>query len=117
LVEPPSSGWRIQGVGDFNLDKDPDLLWRNETTGEVGALLMAGCTPSSFEFMPTEPPDTGWQIKAVADYSGDCGADVVWRNSLTGDVGAWIMNGTAFDHWQPFGTEPPDSGWEIQGPK
>jgi hypothetical protein len=34
-----------------------------------------------------------WQIAGVGDVDGDGRADLVWRNTQTGDVAAWLMNG------------------------
>ena len=38
--------------------------------------------------------DTNWQIRAVADFDGDGRSDLVWRNSVTGDVYFWPMDGS-----------------------
>ena len=38
-------------------------------------------------------PDPTWAIKGVGDVSGDGQADLVWRNSTTGEVGVWLGNG------------------------
>ncbi|MBZ5640777.1 MAG: FG-GAP-like repeat-containing protein, partial [Acidobacteriia bacterium] len=115
-TEPPTSGWQIQGVGDFNADGNSDVLWRNATTGQVGAWLMNGSAIASWAWMPTEPPSSGWQIRTVVDLNGDGGSEVVWRNVTTGQVGAWLMNGTHVTGWAWMPTEPPSSGWQIQGP-
>jgi hypothetical protein len=34
LPAVPDIGWRIVGVGDFNGDGKPDILWRHETSGQ-----------------------------------------------------------------------------------
>ena len=34
-----------------------------------------------------------WQIVGVGDVDGDGRADLVWRNTQTGDVAVWLMNG------------------------
>ena len=33
----PYAAWEIGGVGDFNGDAHPDILWRNKITGQVSA--------------------------------------------------------------------------------
>ncbi|PYR47976.1 MAG: hypothetical protein DMF89_17415 [Acidobacteria bacterium] len=35
-----------------------------------------------------------WQIMGVGDVDGDGRADLVWRNTQTGDVAVWFMSGT-----------------------
>ncbi|KJU85793.1 FG-GAP repeat domain-containing protein [Candidatus Magnetobacterium bavaricum] len=34
-----------------------------------------------------------WQVKAVKDFDGDGKADILWQDSVTGDVATWLMNG------------------------
>ena len=34
-----------------------------------------------------------WQTAGVADVDGDGKADLIWRNSQSGDVAAWFMSG------------------------
>ena len=36
--------WHVVGVGDFNGDGSPDILWRSSSTGEVYAWFMTGPT-------------------------------------------------------------------------
>jgi hypothetical protein len=38
----PASGWSIVGVGDFNYDVWPDILWRNTSTGQNRVWYMNG---------------------------------------------------------------------------
>jgi hypothetical protein len=35
--------------------------------------------------------DTNWEIRAVADFSGDGMPDLVWRNKLNGQIYYWVM--------------------------
>jgi len=114
-TEPPSSGWQIQGIGDFTGDCNADVLWRNATTGQTGVWVMNGSAVVGWVWMPREPPDSHWQIQGVGDFTGDCRPDVLWRNTVTGQTGAWVMNGTAVVGWLWMPTEPPTSDWQIQG--
>jgi FG-GAP-like repeat len=34
------------------------------------------------------------QPTSTHDFNGDCKSDMLWRNTTTGDLGIWLMNGT-----------------------
>jgi parallel beta-helix repeat protein len=62
-LDPISTVWQVQGVGDFGNDGKADILWRNVTTGELymwmmdaGNVIGAGYTNSQ--------ADNGWQVQA-----------------------------------------------------
>jgi FG-GAP repeat len=40
--------------------------------------------------------DLNWQVLAVADFDGDGKADILWRNTATGDNAIWLMNGANY---------------------
>ena len=49
-------------MGDYDADADPDILWRNRTTGEVAIWFMDGVTVTS-ESATTPPSATlDWKI-------------------------------------------------------
>ncbi len=54
--------WKIVGVGDFNGDGQPDILWQNTSNGEVGVWFMNGTTLISKQVFATEA-NTSWQIR------------------------------------------------------
>ena len=60
------TNWRIVGVGDYNRDGKPDLIWRDTTSGGagwIGIWLMDGTTLlSSVATNPENHPLT-WRIR------------------------------------------------------
>ncbi|KJU84399.1 FG-GAP repeat domain-containing protein [Candidatus Magnetobacterium bavaricum] len=38
-----------------------------------------------------------WQIKATGDFNDDCSSDILWQDSVTGDVAIWLMDGTSIN--------------------
>jgi hypothetical protein len=59
----PDTQWKIVGVGDFNLDTKPDLLWRHATSGQIVVWFMDDANLVSGTFTnPSALADTRWQI-------------------------------------------------------
>ena len=57
------TNWQIVGVGDFDTNTRPDLLWRNAATGALGAWMLNGTT--ILKVAPLNPgsvPDLNWMI-------------------------------------------------------
>ncbi len=46
-----------------------------------------------------------------SDFNGDGMPDILWQNSISGEVVLWLTNGTTFSSLVDFGTAPTD--WQI----
>ena len=58
--------------------------------------------------------DTNWDIKGVRDANGDGRSDVVWRNHVTGQNLAWLMNGFTITT-SAFLPTIADTNWDVVG--
>ncbi len=58
--------------------------------------------------------EPAWQISGTGDLDGDGKADLIWRNSRSGDVAEWLMNGAAVKSWCAFYSALP-LDWQISG--
>jgi len=78
--QPASTSWKIVGAADFGsyvsgiatttLDNKPDILWQDETTGQIAIWLMNGMTRTATVLL--DAPAT-WKVVAVADIGSSPG--------------------------------------------
>lgn len=118
------SAWRMEGAGDFGGDGVADLFWRNTSSGALRLWNMNGSTVSSIDFVKSggsvlSMPST-WQVAGVADFSGDGLVDVLWRQSSTGRMTLWTMEGgevSASENVTLSGSavQMPVAGWTVLG--
>jgi hypothetical protein len=105
--------WTIVGTGDFNADRQTDILWRNYATGQNAVWFMNGTTNTGYTYLPTVS-DSNWQIVGTGDFDGDGKTDILWRNYATGQNAVWFMAG-ATPISSAFLLGISDLNWEIAG--
>jgi hypothetical protein len=114
-TNPGDSVWIPMAGGDFNGDTKPDLVWRNSTTGRVIVWYMDGITRTGTApiWSPVNPGDDAWIPMVAGDFNGDTKPDLIFRNSLTGRVIIWYMDGVTrtgtYALWAA--TNPGESAW------
>jgi Calx-beta domain/FG-GAP-like repeat len=97
FIPSQNEGWEIAATTDFTGDGKSDLLWRNYRTGENTIWEMNGKTRTNiFNLETVGDIYINWEIIGAADFNGDRKADILWRNSQTGENHIWQMDGTAF---------------------
>jgi C1A family cysteine protease len=112
-----STSWKIAGCGDLNGDGKPDIIWQNQSTGQLYYWLMNGVTMSSGGYLiPSKTSDLNWNIVGVFDINGDGKPDIVWENQSTGQLYYWLMNGVTMSSGGYLNNgQPIDSNWKIVG--
>jgi bacillolysin len=102
---------------DFNKDGNPDLLWRNKTTGDNLLWYMNG---DGTNYISTANPpavsNLEWDIKGIADFNKDGNSDIVWRNKVNGINVIWYMNADG-SNYTSYSNPPAVSNleWDIRG--
>lgn len=95
-----ADGWTLVGAGDFDGVGKDELLWRNESTGQIAwwqldltATFRLGAIQRHFF---VEPPSTlaaaAGYVPTIADVDGDGYADIVWTSRTDNSVYVWINN-------------------------
>jgi hypothetical protein len=93
-----TTGWQIQGIGDFNGDRKADILLRDAVTGRMAIWMMDGKTVTANAYTSIDAglytSSTGLQVDAISDYDGDGKSDILLRDAGTGQTRVWVMNGS-----------------------
>jgi len=91
---------QIAGVGDFNRDGNPDIVFENTITGARSVMFLNGNNVTGSASLTTLPSE--WILQrpmhrsAPVDFNGDGNSDLVWQNTATGERVVWFMNGTSY---------------------
>jgi hypothetical protein len=100
--------WKVVGMGDFNSDVTPDVLWYNATTGELSAWLLdshgnvTGKQPLSWKCDAASGCARDWKVVGVGDFNSDGTPHVLWYNATTGELSAWLLD----SHGNVTGKQP-----------
>ena len=109
-----TGNWKMVGTGDFNKDGKLDILWRESTTGNnvVWFMGLSGLSLSYIQALT----DTDWEIAGTGYFDGptDENVDILWQNSVTGDIAIWFMDGPELVSAALL-QEVPDLNWKIGG--
>ena len=117
-----TGSWKIRAIGDLDGDHIPDLVWQDTVGGSVITWLMSDPPPpgapngsvrkSSLSLYP-QPVDVNWHVVGTGDLDKDGKVDLFWQHRPSGQVIAWLMNGTTFRASQ-FITAI-DPSWQVNG--
>jgi len=110
------AGYTAIGSGDLNNDGKSDVLLENTTTGNAQIWLMNGTSQVGAPINVTGPGTTaaGWKLLGAEDINKDGFSDILWQNTLTGDVQAQAMTtgGATLGALQDLGT-PASSSFHL----
>lgn len=108
-----SSDWVVQGAWDFNGDGRSDILWRNSTTGQTYIWTLNATATAVTGGGSPGGATSDWVITRAGDFNGDGRADLVWRNSASGEVYIWFIDGsTLIGSGSPGGAS---LDWVLEG--
>lgn len=96
---------------DYNGDNEDDLFWVNESDGSVWVWTMDDDNILGAQYIGGVPANQGWKLITTTDFDDDGKSDLLWCNTNTGEVGAWITaNGNI--SYRPIASLNP-AQWEL----
>ncbi len=108
------AGSEFLGLGDLNGDGRADMAYRNTTTGVVsGALLVGKTIIAQGPIANAAAVGPAWDSPGLADTYGSGKSQILWRNSTTGEVRSWVMDGLARVSGAQLAWYSPGYWWEI----
>ena len=119
-VTESNLNWKVVGIGDFDGDGKPDILWRNTSTttippgGNIKVWYMDGVTYRGEQSITPET-DQNWKIVGVGDFNSDIKPDILWRNTSGGNMRVWYMDGAQKIGEVPLLPAVTNLNWEIVG--
>jgi hypothetical protein len=112
--------WKIVRINDFNRDGNPDILWHNMSTGDNLVWYMHGVECIGQTSLENAGGrnwlifDNGGKARG-ADFDNDGNEDLLWRNTNTGEILLWQMQGASrLGNAVLIGTVA-DLNWKIAG--
>jgi hypothetical protein len=95
-----SRDWKPILTADMNNDGNTDVVWHNRTTGVVSSWLIGndGATVTgkqdlSWPCTAASGCASKWAVVGAADVNRDGNVDLTWRNTVTGEVSSWLLDG------------------------
>ena len=114
VVAKRGNQWKVLGQRDFDGDSKADILWGNGK-GQLEIWFMDGFSVKSKAPIGTAPADSALQGTGalLSDVDGAVIGDLLWRNTISGEVHAWFMNGSTITADISLGSRSND--WVILG--
>ena len=108
--------WDVIGVGDYNGDRNSDILFRHQGDGAIGYWkiyrgAVAGWVPLTTSF------GTDWQVvssRRHADFDGDGRDDILLRKA-DGTLAMLLITGATSTSVQPVDLGASDPTWTVEG--
>jgi hypothetical protein len=86
------AGFYIDGTGNFNSTPGEDILLRSGSS-QIGIWVMNSTTVSSFQVIGST--SSQYLNSGMGDFTGDGQTDLLFHNSVTGEIASWQVSNNA----------------------
>ena len=85
--------WKIVGIGDFNSDGAPDVVWQDPVSGAVQVWYLGGPGGTTLIGALNITNSNPWQVVSVNDFNHDGHPDLLWQDPHSGWAQIWYLGG------------------------
>jgi hypothetical protein len=110
-----ANSWKIVGIGDFNGDGNPDVVWQDPVSGAAQVWFMGGPGGNVVMGAATITVANSWRIVSVADFNQDGNPDLLWQDPVSGYAQIWYMGGSQGTAIIGAATLTKSNSWHIVG--
>lgn len=96
-----TANWTYWGNGDVNGDDFTDLLFRRNSDGKIGIWYLADGDVIGTDYLG-DCTDSDWRAVSFADLDGDANNEILWNNSATGQMVAWVLDSTTHQNTSSY---------------
>jgi hypothetical protein len=115
-----TANWQVVAAADFDGNGVPDLVYQNQTTGQVNVDYYGGAGGTSligWACLSCGINAANWKLIAAADFDGNGVPDLVYQNTQTGQVNVNYYggtNGAKFIGWACLSCGIDTAGWQVK---
>jgi hypothetical protein len=102
-------------MADVDADGDDDIFWRRNSDRQINVWVLEDGAVNSNSAIEGNPTGVNivWSVRSVADFNDDGKADLLWRNSTTGQLVCWYFNNLLVAGINQIATNP-GPGVDVQ---